>query len=191
MQDVKATKTPPKPELMTASGYMVDLVNPDPASFMLDDIAVALSREGRWGNQCRPWYAVAQHCIRVADRLLGRNGNKELAAAGLMHDAHEFLLRDVGTPFKVLLSGYAMYAARMQDAIHKRFGINPSVDDYAAIAATDAAETRNEAIQFMPTEWVRHNISTSGFTDNEAIRPMTPAQAHQAFLGRAKRYGVK
>lgn len=173
------------PELMTASGNMVDLLNPDPASFNLDDIAWALAHECRWGNQCRPFYSVAQHSIRVADRL------NSCAAAGLMHDAHEFLLRDIGTPFKMLISGYVLYAARMQDAIHERFGISPDVDDYAAIAEVDAGETRNEAIQLMPESWVRANISKNRISDREGLQPMTPDRAYKCFLERANRYGVK
>ena len=190
MGNFMATKTPPKPELITASGCMVDLVNPDPASFMLDDIAVGLAHEGRWANQSRPWYSVAQHCIRVADQLNGRDGNNKLAAAGLMHDAHEFLLRDVGTPFKAVLSGYVLYATRMQDAIHRRFGLNPSVGDYAAIAAVDASETHHEAISFMPASWTGVTISPRRLAEGTGIIPMTAKQAYRVFLDRAKRYGV-
>ena len=173
------------PELMTASGNMVDLLIPDPEAFVLEDIAWALAHEGRWGNQCRPFYSVAQHSIRVADCL------NSCAAAGLMHDAHEFLLRDIGTPFKLLFSGYELCAGRMQDAINKRFGISLTDDDRIAIAEVDRAETRNEAIQLMPESWVRENISKHRISDREGLRPMAPDAAYRCFLERANRYGVK
>ncbi len=177
--------------LSTATGGVIDLLNPDPNSIMLDDIAWALAHEGRWANQCRPWYSVAQHSIRVAARLCGRAGNKRLAAAGLLHDGLEFLLRDMGSPFKAVLSNYALYAVRLQDAIHRRFGLDPSDEGLRAIKFIDDSEMRIEALQLMPREFVMERMPEALYSAGEWIVPMTPDQAYKAFLDRAWRYGVK
>mgnify|MGYP000629654760 FL=1 len=45
------------------SGHYLDLANPMPDQFEIDDIAGGLSRICRFGGQCPQFYSVAEHSI--------------------------------------------------------------------------------------------------------------------------------
>ncbi len=176
--------------LMTRSGGAVDLMNPDLETIVLDDIAWSLAHAGRWANQCRVFYSVAHHSIRVGDTLLGPNGNKRLALIGLLHDAHEYLLCDIPKPFKMRLVNYGVWASRLQGAIYRRFGVDPLEVEYQAVIAVDETERRWEAYQFMSREQLLKCLPKAANALGPPIHPMTPEQAYETFLDRARRYGV-
>lgn len=177
--------------MITRSGGVIDLMTPDLSEIHLDDIAWSLSRTGRWANQLPTFHSVAHHSVRVADTLLGRNGNKRLALLGLMHDAHEYLLSDIVNPFKRRLVNYGVWASRFQGAIYRRFSLDPVNAEYAAVQAVDEADAKQEAAQFMRPEQLRKYWPEAMFSAGEPIHPMTPDQAYKVFLERAKRYGIK
>ena len=84
----------------TITGRAVTLARPDPADIdPLVDMPEALARLCRF-NGAVPGglYSVAQHCVLVSDAILDDRGDAELAAHGLLHDAHEYLLGDWTTP---------------------------------------------------------------------------------------------
>jgi len=78
----------------TISGT-IDIFNPDPADIRLSDIAKQLARTARWGGATPCFYSVADHCLRVADRV----GQPHRLAA-LLHDAHEAYMGDVRAPLR-------------------------------------------------------------------------------------------
>ena len=90
-----STTTLPVPMcLQTHSGLQVDLNNPRPEMFCLEDIAIALSRIPRFNGHTvgKPYY-VAMHSVWVSQYLLCRYPKDprilETAIYGLLHDAHE------------------------------------------------------------------------------------------------------
>lgn len=65
---------------LTRTGQLVDLLNPEPRTIKLADIALALSRIPRFaGHTIRPW-TVADHCLLVAD-LIGPDAEPNLQLA--------------------------------------------------------------------------------------------------------------
>lgn len=89
----------------TASGALLDLVNPDPAVIRLEDIAAALSKVCRFGAQTTRFYSVAQHAVLV-QRLVVEAGRPDLSLAALHHDSHEAFVGDVTTPLKRMLGSH-------------------------------------------------------------------------------------
>ena len=112
------------------SGRRLDLLDPSPLDIEIEDIAHGLARVARWNGQTRGDHAfsVAQHCVLVeqiavhVDPLLDRAAR----LAALLHDAPEYVIGDMISPFKALLGeGYKAVEARLQEAIHIRFGLPP------------------------------------------------------------------
>jgi len=115
------------------------------------DVAHALARLCRFNGHVRDFYSVAQHSVFVSrlveerarktvDILLGEarelrelatGGVRELAAAGLLHDAAEAYLGDMIRPLKVSMPAYREAEERLERVIAERFGLpfpwHPSV----------------------------------------------------------------
>lgn len=81
----------------TLSGT-IDVLNPNPDDIHLADIAKAIGYTPRWGGATPCFYSVADHSMRVADRV----GNPHRLAA-LLHDAHEAYMGDVRAPLRAAL----------------------------------------------------------------------------------------
>lgn len=93
------------PWLQTGSGRAFDLTDPKPGSIDFGvDVAEALARIPRFTGHVRAGaYSVAQHCVLGAEMLFAETGRADLAAAFLLHDAHEAYLGDIASPIVVAL----------------------------------------------------------------------------------------
>ncbi|GHE50831.1 hypothetical protein GCM10019059_07410 [Camelimonas fluminis] len=86
--------------IQTSKGRAFDLLNPTPEMVDLKvDVAEALARIPRFGGHVMSGpYSVAQHCVVGADYLMQQTRDKTLAAAFLLHDAHEAYIGDMTSP---------------------------------------------------------------------------------------------
>lgn len=111
----------------------VNLLNPDPATLDLNDIARSLSRRPRYGGFSQDVVTVGQHsllCLKLMEELRAEapetvQENWDLCSlAVLMHDASEAYLSDIQRPLKQTpaLSGYRYVEMIFEIAIEKRFG---------------------------------------------------------------------
>lgn len=108
------------PWLGTASGNVIDLLDPDPSQFTIEDIATGLSNIARFNGQTNQWYSVAEHSIHVSELL-----PKHLKLQGLLHDATEAYLCDVPSPLKSLLGeAYKAIERRLAGAIGLTLGVD-------------------------------------------------------------------
>lgn len=103
--------------IRTVSGLYVNIFDPKPEMFSIDDIAHGLANTCRWGGQCRDFYSVAQHSIRVAIRL-----PLEFRFAGLLHDASEAFMLDMPRPIKRQLARYKELESGVMSVIAAKFG---------------------------------------------------------------------
>lgn len=110
------------------SGRRLDLLNPAPVDIEIDDIAHGLARVARWNGQTigHAIFSVAQHSLLVeaiTGALSPGLGAKERLIA-LLHDAPEYVIGDMISPFKAALGvDYKDVENRILDAIHLRFGL--------------------------------------------------------------------
>lgn len=110
------------------SGRRLDLLQPAPEDIDIGDIAHGLARVARWNGQTRGDHAfsVAQHSLLVLDvfsRLNARATLKERRAA-LLHDAPEYVIGDLISPFKAAIGlDYKSFERRLLGAIHRRFDV--------------------------------------------------------------------
>lgn len=111
------------------SGRRLDLLDPSPLDVEISDIAQGLARVARWNGQTRGDHAfsVAQHSLMVeaiVERLTG--ASPQTLQLALLHDAPEYVIGDMISPFKAVVGGgYKTVEARLESAIHIRFGLPP------------------------------------------------------------------
>jgi uncharacterized protein len=147
------------------SGRRLDLLDPSPLDIEIEDIAHGLSREARWNGQTSgAWaFSVAQHCLLVED-LASRfkpRLSPQWRLAVLLHDAAEYVIGDLITPFKAAVGlDYKAFEKRLMGAVHIRFGLPavPPEDLAALIHRADRMAAYLEA------------VALAGFSEAEARR---------------------
>jgi len=145
------------------SGRRLDLLDPSPFDIEIIDIAHGLARVARWNGQTYGDHAfsVAQHSA-VVEGIVARLDPKAGADArltALLHDAPEYVIGDMISPFKTALGfDYKDFEARLERAVHMRFGLpaEPGAALKRLIKKADRICAYFEAIQL------------AGFTDVEA-----------------------
>ncbi|MCE2517583.1 MAG: HD family hydrolase [Alphaproteobacteria bacterium] len=182
------------------SGRRLDLIDPSPMDIEIEDIAHGLARVARWNGQTRgDWtFSVAQHSVMV-ERLFARQ-NPDVARkwrlACLLHDAPEYVIGDMITPFKAMLSAeYGAVEQRLEAAVHIRFGLPGELPETIkkAIKRADKLAAYLEAVQlagFSESE-ARANIARPRVVPNLRIKPQPPREAAEAYLRRFRYLGGK
>jgi len=106
------------------SGGYLNLLDPQPETFTLADIACGLSKICRFGGQIERWYSVAEHSIWCAHQASDDRHGFDVQLACLMHDAAEAFIGDVVKPLKMLLPRYAEIERGIEAVIGRKFGID-------------------------------------------------------------------
>jgi len=147
------------------SGRRLDLLDPTPLDIEIEDIAHGLARVARWNGQTSGShiFSVAQHCLLVETiaRVQTPRLDRAIRRAILLHDAPEYVIGDMISPFKAVIGdAYKAIEYRLLAAIHIRFGLPPQLSDETTrlIKAADQGAAYQEATQL------------AGFTDREARR---------------------
>ena len=116
------------------SGRRLDLLDPSPFDVEIDDIAQGLARVARWNGQTMGDHAfsVAEHSV-IVERLCARlepDWPAKWRLAALLHDAPEYVIGDMISPFKAALGyDYKAFEARLEGAIHMRYGLPAVLPD--------------------------------------------------------------
>jgi 5'-deoxynucleotidase YfbR-like HD superfamily hydrolase len=164
------------------SGRRLDLLDPSPLDIEIEDIAHGLARVARWNGQTvgAHIFSVAQHTLLVEAVLRAQmpRADHRIRLAVLVHDAPEYVIGDMISPFKAVIGGaYKAVEKRLLTAIHIRFGLPPALPDEftARIKAADAGAAYLEATRL------------AGFKDAEARKlfgrpPNLPEEAEADFL---------
>jgi uncharacterized protein len=181
------------------SGRRLDLLDPSPLDIEIEDIAHGLARVARWNGQTSGSHAfsVAQHCVLVeaifAHRRKGAMKPERLAC--LLHDAAEYVIGDMISPFKAALGGdYKVIEKRLMAAVHLRFGLAASLSVELAeeIKQADHVAAYLEATQLAGFGHEEagelfgrpRGLAGEGFKQFLALRPQAPDAAAAAFLAR-------
>jgi 5'-deoxynucleotidase YfbR-like HD superfamily hydrolase len=110
------------------SGRRLDLLDPSPMDIEIEDIAHGLARVARWNGQTigEHAFSVAQHSVVVEEIVAHVQPDIEprWRLAALLHDASEYVIGDMISPFKAALGvDYRTFEDRLETAIHIRFGL--------------------------------------------------------------------
>lgn len=165
----------------TATGRMAPTMNPTAAHVCIEDIAIALSRQCRFGGHVRrdvEHYSVSQHSCHVADMC--RYSKLE----GLLHDASEAYVVDVPRPLKRALGPtYAVLEYSWALAIGAAFKLGSRLADLPLeVAVVDErmlATERRDLVDHKGRDW--------GLTEWPypwEVKPWTAKQSEAEFLSR-------
>jgi uncharacterized protein len=110
------------------SGRRLDLLDPSALDIEVEDIAHGLARVARWNGQTggSNIFSVAQHSLLVEALARARvpRLDRRRRLAVLLHDAPEYVIGDMISPFKVVVGdAYKAVERRLLTAIHRRFGL--------------------------------------------------------------------
>jgi uncharacterized protein len=181
------------------SGRRLDLLDPSPLDVEIADIAHGLARVARWNGQTRGAhiFSVAQHTLLVEAvmRAQAPRIDARLRLAALLHDAPEYVIGDMISPFKAVLGGdYKAVEKRLLAAIHVRFGLPPelSSDISRQIKKADQGAAYLEATAlagFAEAEARRLFGRDPGLPEavkQDYLTPWSAAKAEKRFLARFK-----
>ena len=165
--------TPPRAWQRMLSGRRLDLLDPSPLDVEIEDIAHGLSRVARWNGQTQgdQSYSVAEHSLLVDHLVIELKESTPIKwrLAALLHDASEYVIGDMISPFKAVIGvEYKSVESRLQGAIHLRFGLPAElpVDIKRLIKRADQISAYLEATQL------------AGFSEAEARRIFGRSKVH-------------
>lgn len=190
MPAVKKSNDAPRAWQRMLSGRRLNLLEPSPLDIEIEDIAHGLARVARWNGQTKGEHAfsVAQHCILVTEicDIWRPKWSPHWRLAALLHDAPEYVVGDLISPFKAAVGlDYKKFELRLLAAIHMRFGVpvTPPEDVATTIKRADRCAAFFEATQL------------AGFSDEEGrkifgaprglpameLKPVPATQAQSAY----------
>jgi 5'-deoxynucleotidase YfbR-like HD superfamily hydrolase len=183
------------------SGRRLDLLNPSPLDVEIEDIAHGLARVARWNGQTKGEHAfsVAQHSLLVealASHLEPRL-ERQWRLAILLHDAPEYVIGDMISPFKAAVGlDYRAFEKRLLAAIHIRFGLPPALPNCVEqiVKRADRTAAYLEATQlagFAVKEahrlfGVPRGLGGDGVLRLHSLKPLPPTEASAQYLRKFK-----
>ncbi len=181
------------------SGRRLDLLDPSPLDIEIADVAHGLARVARWNGQTNGAhiFSVAQHTLLVEAVMREQTPriDARIRLAALLHDAPEYVIGDMISPFKAVLGGdYKAVEKRLLSAIHIRFGLPPVLppEIERQIKNADRGAAYLEATElagFAQAEAKRLFGSDPGLPEaarRDYLTPWTAARAEKRFLARFK-----
>jgi 5'-deoxynucleotidase YfbR-like HD superfamily hydrolase len=163
------------------SGRRLDLLDPSPLDIEIADIAHGLARVARWNGQTvgAHIFSVAQHTLLVEALARMRQPlDRRARLAILLHDAPEYVIGDMISPFKAILDeAYKAVEQRLLAAIHLRFGLPPALPR----TFVDLIKTADRSAAYLEA------TRLAGFDDAEARRffgrpPAVPPRIERDYL---------
>jgi len=186
------------------SGRRLDILDPSPLDVEISDIAHGLARVARWNGQTSGDYpySVAQHSVLVLEifRALTPAAADREALYALLHDAPEYVMGDIISPFKAAMGGnYKEVEGRLQAAVHIRFAL-PATPPPALVRQIKRADKQaaffeaTELAGFGATEartfFGEPSIATFDLDRFELlIRPWPTREAHDRFISAFRALG--
>lgn len=177
------------------SGRRLDLLDPSPLDVEISDIAHGLARVARWNGQTigDNAFSVAQHSLIVEQIfvLLNPNSSAINRQVALLHDAPEYVIGDMISPFKAIVGGdYKNVEKRLEEVIFLRFALPSSISKglKTAIKRADKISAFYEAVVlagFSEKEAAKLFGRPRGITrDMLQLEPLPATQIQSAFLQR-------
>jgi hypothetical protein len=183
------------------SGRRLDLLEPSPLDIEIEDIAHGLARVARWNGQTKGSHAfsVAQHSVLV-ERLVSELSprlSREARLMALLHDAPEYVVGDLISPFKAAIGfNYKDLELKLQATIHLRFALPALVPKPLAILfkKADHLSAFYEATQlagFEEKEARRLFGAPPAGAKTPRLMPLPTAEAQAQFLERFHRLAIR
>lgn len=191
---------PPRAWQRMLSGRRLDLLDPSPLDIEIEDIAHGLARVARWNGQTKGShaYSVAQHSLLVESLavLLDPALDRGARLVALLHDAPEYVIGDMISPFKAALGlDYKAFEIRLLGAIHMRFGLPGKTPDRLGqtikkadrIAAyLEATELAGFSLEEAARLFGKPVFTRESKPPSRLLKPLAPDDAEAAYLKKFK-----
>lgn len=168
--------------IQTHSGICFDLLEPNPDSVSIEDIAYSLTALPRYTGHSRLSWSVAQHSLLCCLEAVERELPLDDTLVALLHDATEAYLGDMSSPLKSLCPEYREHEGCVWAAIAKRFRLPLSLP--YAVKEIDRDVLMWEAPLMLGT------LKGDGWPDcyntisaDPTLIPQDPKDVYNAFLG--------
>lgn len=161
--------------IVTHSGKLIDLVDPQQDEICIEDIAHALSLINRFNGSTTRAYSVAAHSVWVSLIV-----DREVALQALLHDAQEAYLGDVTSPLKKALPDYRRIETNFSDAIAEKFGISAVLDRRVRIADR-IAYVSERAVLLTPVALANATVEDGINNGIHGMRPHVLPVIHQLY----------
>lgn len=155
--------------ILTFSGRFLDFQHPQVSQIVVEDIALALSREARFSGHTSEFYSVAQHSVHVSHLV-----PFEFALEALLHDATEAYCRDIPTPLKRLLPDYQKIERAVDAVIRQKF-------DLPMTMSKEVADADHIALLHEMASFTKHSVPPMA---GPSITALDSRAAERSFLGR-------
>ena len=177
---------PPRAWQRMLSGRRLNLLDPSPLDVEISDIAHGLARVARWNGQTHGDHAfsVAEHSLVVEDIAcrLKPDLPPHWRLAVLLHDAPEYVIGDMISPFKAVIGeAYKAVEGRLQGAIHVRFGLPADIPQ----AVKKLAKRADIICAYFEA------VELAGFDDEEAAKIFGQPRGFEADAAGKLRYGLE
>ena len=191
------SKEKPRAWQRMLSGRRLDLLDPSPFDVEIEDIARGLARVARWNGQTSGDHAfsVAEHSVVVEHLFttLNPKSTREDRLTALLHDAAEYVIGDMISPFKAVMGGaYKDVELRLEQAVHVRMGLSADIPGALkkTIKKADGVVAYYEATKlagFSETEARQFFAIPKGINpDTLNLEPMPTVAAQNAFIDRVR-----
>ena len=190
---LRRTREAPRAWQRMLSGRRLDLLDPSPLDIEIEDIAHGLARVARWNGQTTGEHAfsVAQHSLVVEEIAAHLKPDLEprWRLAALLHDASEYVIGDMISPFKAALGvDYRQFEDRLETAIHLRFELPPKTpaEIKALIKQADRVSAYWEAIRLAGFNAVEAERLFGRPPDDHLphVDPLPASMAQERYLAR-------
>ena len=182
------------------SGRRLDLLDPSALDIEIEDIAHGLARVARWNGQTSGAniFSVAQHCLLVEAlaRLHEPRLDRGRRLAVLLHDAPEYVIGDMISPFKAVIGdAYKAVERRLLTAIHLRFGLSakspPDLEKLIKSADREAAFLEATRLAGFETtaalKFFGRPPALSASMERDYLKPWPAETAQARYLDRFKK----
>ena len=190
---MKLKRVPKRAWQRMLSGRRLDLLDPSPLDIEVEDIARGLARVARWNGQTSGDHAfsVAEHSVVVEDIFsrLNPKASRQERMTCLLHDAPEYVIGDMISPFKAALGiDYKAFEHRLEEVIHMRFGLPAEMPPRLKkkIKQADVYCAWFEATQIAGFSFTEANQYFTAPPENMTvkIKPLAVKEAEAKFLDR-------
>ena len=180
------TDQPPRAWQRMLSGRRLNLLDPSPLDVEISDIAHGLARVARWNGQTygNHAFSVAEHSLIVEDiaMMLKPDLPPHWRLAVLLHDAPEYVIGDMISPFKsVIGEAYKGVESRLQGAIHLRFGLPAAIP----VAVKKLAKRADIICAYFEA------VELAGFDEDEAAKIFGKPRGFPLDANGKLRYGLE
>ena len=182
------------------SGRRLDLLDPSALDIEIEDIAHGLARVARWNGQTSGAhiFSVAKHSLLVEALARARvpRLDRSRRLAVLLHDAPEYVIGDMISPFKAVIGdAYKAVERRLLAAIHRRFGLPiksaPELEELIKIADRQAAYLEATRLAGFDAAEARRFFGRppdiSPTMERDYLKPWPAETAHARYLERFKK----